>query len=90
MVPQEVMLQISELISLLPVWVKVTLLLLAVWSLIWKGLALWKSARLNQPLWFLLLLVVNTMGILEILYIYVFSNLGFDHLSSKKSKKSKK
>lgn len=58
-----------------------------VWMLVWKGFALWKSARLNQPVWFVLLLVINTMGILEILYIFVFSRLTFNHLSAKKKKK---
>lgn len=44
-----------------------------VWSLIWKGTALWKSARSGDKGWFVALLIINTMGILEILYIYVFS-----------------
>lgn len=44
-----------------------------VWVFIWKGLALWKSARLGSRYWFVALLIVNTLGILEILYIYVFS-----------------
>jgi len=46
---------------------------LLIWSLVWKGMALWKSARLNQKKWFIALLIVNTLGILEILYLYVFS-----------------
>lgn len=44
-----------------------------VWSVIWKGLALWKSAREGSKVWFVVLLIVNTLGILEILYLYVFS-----------------
>ena len=47
--------------------------LLLIWSLIWKGLALWKAARQSDKWWFIVMLVVNTAGILEILYIYVFS-----------------
>ncbi|MCX6813899.1 MAG: DUF5652 family protein [Candidatus Azambacteria bacterium] len=46
---------------------------LLIWSLIWKGLALWKAARQSDKWWFMVMLVVNTVGILEILYIYVFS-----------------
>ncbi|MGC9599639.1 MAG: DUF5652 family protein [Minisyncoccia bacterium] len=49
------------------------LILLIIWSLIWKGLALWKSAREGSKVWFVVFLVVNTIGILEILYLYVFS-----------------
>lgn len=48
------------------------LFLAAVWTLVWKGTALWRAARNNQPAWFVALLVINTLGILDILYIYVF------------------
>lgn len=47
--------------------------IIAVWSLIWKGLALWKAARLGHRGWFIALLIINTAGILDILYIYYFS-----------------
>lgn len=47
--------------------------LLIIWSLVWKGMALWKAARLGKKEWFVALLILNTLGILEILYIYVFS-----------------
>lgn len=57
------------LVGFLPI----ILMVLMVWVLFWKGLALWKSARLNQKYWFTALLVINTLGILEILYIFVFS-----------------
>jgi len=43
---------------------------LLIWSLAWKGVALWKSARLSHKTWFIALLIVNTIGILEIIYIY--------------------
>lgn len=43
------------------------------WALVWKGMALWKAAHREQKWWFVAFLVVNTLGILEILYIYVFS-----------------
>lgn len=45
----------------------------ALWTIPWKGFALWKSARLGQKWWFIALLLINTIGILEILYIFVFS-----------------
>ncbi|MEI6494900.1 MAG: DUF5652 family protein [bacterium] len=45
-------------------------LVLILWSLVWKGMALWKAARLGHKWWFIILLVVNTVGILEIIYIY--------------------
>lgn len=49
------------------------LLLLAIWSLTWKGLALYRAARLEQKAWFVALLIINTAGILEIFYIFIFS-----------------
>ncbi|MFA6446322.1 MAG: DUF5652 family protein [Candidatus Paceibacterota bacterium] len=47
------------------------MIVIIAWSMIWKGIALWKSARLEHKGWFILLLIVNTVGILEILYIYL-------------------
>lgn len=49
------------------------LFLIMLWVLPWKGLALWKAAHKNDQWWFIAMLVINTLGILEILYIYVFS-----------------
>ena len=60
-------------------WIYVIL----IWTLIWKGFALWKAARKEHKIWFIVLLIVNTVGILEILYIYVFSKMKF----SKKKKR---
>lgn len=34
-----------------------------------KGYALWHAARRGETWWFVALLVINTMGILEIIYI---------------------
>ena len=47
--------------------------LLAIWSLIWSGMALWKSARNGERYWFLALLLIHTAGILDILYLFVFA-----------------
>lgn len=49
------------------------MLLVIAWSLFWKGTALWKAARSGSKEWFVAILVINTLGILEILYLYVFS-----------------
>ncbi|MCX6712037.1 MAG: DUF5652 family protein [Candidatus Woesearchaeota archaeon] len=50
----------------------ILLILAIIWSLIWKGIALWKAARNGDKTWYVVMLIVNTLGILEILYIYVF------------------
>jgi len=43
------------------------------WALLWKGLALWKAAKLDQRNWFIVLLIVNAVGILEIIYLFWFA-----------------
>ena len=48
-------------------------ILAALWTIPWKGIALWKAAKLGQKYWFIALLVVNTMAILEIIYIFVIA-----------------
>ena len=42
----------------------------AIWVLFWKGCSLWIAAKSGQKWWFLILLIVNTLGILEIIYIF--------------------
>jgi methionyl-tRNA synthetase len=54
----------------LPVWV---FFILYLWSILWKGLALWRSANLKQRNWFVAILVLNTVGILEIVYLFFFA-----------------
>jgi methionyl-tRNA synthetase len=49
------------------------LFIVVLWSLVWKGMALWKAARQENKVWFVVLLLVNIVGILDILYLYVFS-----------------
>lgn len=48
------------------------LYLIIAWSVIWKALALWFAARNNQLIWYIILVVVNTAGILEIIYLLFF------------------
>jgi len=57
---------------MLPTWLLVLIIVLVIWELVWKGIALWKSSKNNQLGWFIAILVLNTVGILPILYIYVF------------------
>jgi len=54
-------------------WLIVLLALIVIWAGIWKGIALWKSARKGHLAWFIAFIVLNTAGILPILYIYIFS-----------------
>jgi hypothetical protein len=45
-------------------------LVVAVWSLPWKGYALWIAAKNTHKWWFIALLIINTVAILEIIYIF--------------------
>lgn len=56
---------------------------LILWSLFWKGLALWHAGRRGQPWWFVILLIVNTLGILEIIYLFAVLKLKLSKLFKK-------
>ncbi len=59
----------SELAGINQAWIA----LAVIWTLIWKGLALWKAAGLRQKGWFLAILIINSLGILEIIYLFFVS-----------------
>ena len=44
-----------------------------VWSIVWKGIALWQASRNGHLVWFIALFIINTLGILPIIYIFAFS-----------------
>ncbi|MFZ2167905.1 MAG: DUF5652 family protein [Minisyncoccia bacterium] len=48
------------------------LMAIVLWTVFIKGYALWHAARNGQKWWFVALLVVNTIGILEIVYLIWF------------------
>ncbi len=51
--------------------------ILVIWSLFWKGIALWKAARKEHVSWFIILLFVNTFGLLDIAYIFYLNKYFF-------------
>lgn len=46
---------------------------IVIWSFLWKGLALWHGAKAGEKYWFVAILLLNTVGILEIAYLFYFS-----------------
>ena len=56
------------------------LLFLLLWSLFWKGCALWQAARRGSSWWFVILIIVNTIGILEIIYLFLILKLKLSQL----------
>ena len=75
---QEIMWGINSILFL------ITIILLIIWEGIWKGIGLWKSAKKGHIVWFVCIFVLNTLGILPILYIYVFSKKRVEKKVSKK------
>jgi len=61
-----------------------------IWDAVWRGIALWKSGRNNQLAWFIALLLVNSLGILPIVYIAFFQNKDKDMEKNTESKAKKK
>lgn len=51
----------------------IMLSVISIWSIIWKVIALWKSARNNERGWFIVVLLVNLAGIVEIAYLFYFA-----------------
>lgn len=76
----------SSGVSEIPVFVQLPLI---AWSLAWKGLALWKASKYDQKNWFIVLLVIQTVGILEIIYLFKFAKkkMQFSELQIWKNKK---
>lgn len=56
--------------STYPEWFPVLLVVLLVWTAFWKALALWHSARKADTGWFVFFILINTVGILELAYLY--------------------
>ncbi|MBU2025873.1 MAG: DUF5652 family protein [Patescibacteria group bacterium] len=54
------------------IWI---LIILTLWTIPWKAMALWKSARSGQIGWFMFFVLINTAGIMEILYLKRLSRL---------------
>lgn len=61
--------------------------LVIIWSLIWKGFALWFAARREEKIWFIVFLILNTAGILELIYLVFIAKV---FLQSKKTAAKKK
>jgi predicted permease len=56
------------------IWFVVVVVILVIWDLAWKMVAMWKSAERKQMGWFICLGVFNTIGILPIIYILIHRN----------------
>jgi len=58
-------------------YLNIVLLILSIWTIPWKGYALWISAKNGHKKWFIVMLILNTVGILEIFYIFKIAKKNF-------------
>lgn len=63
----------------------ITGVILLLWVIAWKGIALWIAARNGSKPWFIVLLIINTLGILEILYVFFFSKMGKNKIQAQEN-----
>ncbi len=52
----------------------VVIVILAVFEYIMKGFALWKCGRNNHTGWFVAIFIINTAGILPLIYLLKYRN----------------
>ncbi|MDP2386488.1 MAG: DUF5652 family protein [Bacteroidota bacterium] len=45
------------------------IIILVIWEVVWKLIGLWKSARNKHLGWFIIIAIINSMGVLPIIYI---------------------
>ena len=64
-------------------WIVIAVLFV---TLPFKAAALWRSARRGHLSWFITFLLLNTLGILELLYIFIFSSWGLAKKNEEKEK----
>ena len=58
-----------------PAWLAVfipIIIILAIWDGVWRIIGMWKSARNKQLAWFICIVIINTIGILPIIYLVWF------------------
>lgn len=58
---------------------------LIIWSMVWKGIGLWKAGRNNQLAWFIVMFIINTAGILPIIYLVFFQRKPKEESRKKKA-----
>ena len=55
-----------------PAKIMLALAVAGIWSLIWKGFGLWYAAKEGKKGWFWAILILNTLGLLPIIYLLWF------------------
>lgn len=55
----------------------VILIIGIIWELIWKAAALWRAAQDEHRVWFAVILLLNTLGVIPILYLLLHSSRSY-------------
>lgn len=53
----------------------IVFIVLMIWSAVWKAMAMWRAARNGQSGWYIVLLLLNTLGLLDIIYYFAVGDL---------------
>ena len=68
---------------LIPTLILPLFIMLIVWSVAIKGYALWTAARRGEKWWFISIMLLNTIGLLEVFYLLVIVHKKLAFLSKK-------
>jgi len=60
-----------DLMGLLPI-----IIAIVIWDGVWKLAAMWRAAQNKQLLWFLCIAILNTCGLLPIIYLLISKKKG--------------
>ncbi len=63
-------------------WLLPLILILGIWEMVWKIIAMWRSARNNHLAWFICIAIINTAGILPIVYLLTHKSLKSESTSA--------
>ena len=55
-----------------PAWLIFLFMVVVIWEIIWKGVGLWYAGKQKQKGWFVAILLLNTLGLLPIVYLAFF------------------
>lgn len=65
-----------------PITYNVVLVLITLWTIPWKVYSVWLAVKNNHKKWFVVLLILNTVGILEIFYIFKIAKKSWAEVSA--------
>ncbi|MBD3238196.1 MAG: hypothetical protein GF332_00955 [Candidatus Moranbacteria bacterium] len=63
--------------------IKIIVVAVLVWTIPWRAMALWKSARRGQVGWFIFFILIQTGGLLEIIYLVFLSKVKVKNIDYK-------